>query len=325
MDLSIIIPTYNRRDLVKYTLDSVAPQLHPGVAFETIVVDDRSDDGTEDFIKASYPDVIYLQNPRKGAPAARNTGLQHAKGKYVLFLDSDDLIGEKYFKKKIELLDQQPTVTACYGAYEAFRSDGAFTIESIAFKHKYPLLTQPDSEKTHLVNYLRGYYLPPITVIWRKDFLTKLGGYDESLIINQDVELMMRGFFEGMKLLAINDGTLAYNRIHSLDNRVGSRNSRAKLEAMLSLRINYFEDLKKYGLNDIEYKKALSLNFFNQWRLFRNIEPDVALEFLNWSKKVYWPVDINGGKVFKALTKILGPVAVVKLKSIFSKQVVNTN
>lgn len=88
---SIVIPTYNRADLIGLTLASVLAQ--DFAAFEVLVVDDGSKDNTAEVV-AQYPDprLHYLpkQNAERGA--ARNYGLARAQGEYVLFLDSDDLL-----------------------------------------------------------------------------------------------------------------------------------------------------------------------------------------------------------------------------------------
>jgi hypothetical protein len=85
---SVIIPTYNRRPLLRRMLESVMRQSCQD--FEVIVVDDGSSDGTETMV-AEFSRVIYLRQQNRGPGAARNLGWANAKGEYVAFLDSDDL------------------------------------------------------------------------------------------------------------------------------------------------------------------------------------------------------------------------------------------
>ncbi len=193
MTLSVIIPTYNRKSLIKFALDSLNATRHSGIEFEVIVVDDGSDDGTWTFIEHTYPEVILLSNKGKGAGAARNTGLAAAKGRYIIYLDSDDLVGTHFFEQKVALMEAHPELDACYGRYEYFESDGEFQQASVVFKHKYPLLFSADKAKEHLINYLVGNFLPPNAIIWRKDILIKCNGHDPSLAINQDVDLFYQG------------------------------------------------------------------------------------------------------------------------------------
>ena len=86
---SIIIPTYNRLPYLKRTLDSIWEQSFTD--FEIIVVDDGSTDGTVDCLRGLGGRVKLLRQENRGPGAARNLGIEHARGEYIAFLDSDDL------------------------------------------------------------------------------------------------------------------------------------------------------------------------------------------------------------------------------------------
>lgn len=89
MRFSIIIPTYNRVDLLRETLDSLSrkdTRIH-----EIIVIDDGSSDATVEFIKRTHPDVKLLCQKNSGPGSARNRGIEAATGDWITFLDSDDL------------------------------------------------------------------------------------------------------------------------------------------------------------------------------------------------------------------------------------------
>lgn len=86
---SVVIPTYQRQEQLKMTLDSVLRQTFTD--YEIIVVDDGSTDGTWDFLTSLGPRVKTLRQENAGAGAARNLGAKHATGEYLAFLDSDDL------------------------------------------------------------------------------------------------------------------------------------------------------------------------------------------------------------------------------------------
>lgn len=315
MDVSVIIPTYNRSKLVSYTLDSVKPELHPGVALEVIIVDDHSTDDTCDMVRANYPSVRLLTNTGKGAPAARNTGLQAANGKYVLYLDSDDIIGENFFLKKIAFLNAHPEFQACYGEYDFFNSDDGTYLDRISFKHKYPEVNSHSIINEHLRNYLIGQFLPPNTIMWRRDFLLTFEAHNTSLEISQDVDLFINAIFHSLQIAKVSDGTKAFIRNHQLDNRVGDpASSKRKYEQVLSHRAVIYEKLKQYGFTHEAYFRAMSFYFFRYWRILRHTDPGLANRFLDMAKKVYWPIQLEGGGPFKLISKIFGPVAAVKLK-----------
>src|SRR5438105_3528298 len=93
---SIIIPTYNRAAFITSTVQSVLQQTYGN--FEVIVVDDGSTDNTEEIISnISHQQLFYFKKDNAERGAARNFGVQKAKGDYITFLDSDDLLMSHHF------------------------------------------------------------------------------------------------------------------------------------------------------------------------------------------------------------------------------------
>ena len=86
--VSVVIPTCNRADLVLRALASVRAQTRP--PSEILVVDDGSTDATVERIRAAFPEVTLLEQKNRGVSAARNTGIQKARGAFIALLDSDD-------------------------------------------------------------------------------------------------------------------------------------------------------------------------------------------------------------------------------------------
>lgn len=313
--VSVIIPTYNRKDLIGYTLNSLRNDLHPGVDLEVIVVDDGSTDDTVAYVNSEFPSVHMLRNTSKGAPSARNAGLALASGRYIMYLDSDDLVGPGFFKKKVEALDGDESMDACYGAYDFFESDTDFNEKAIIFKHKYPEAVSKNDLRAHIINYLRGSFLPPNAIIWRKDFLRKIGGHDVSLPVNQDVELVLRALLNGLKMGGIKDDTHVYVRSHSIDERVGVAKSKHKLEQILALRKRLYTEIQKSAFgNDKDVYKAISTYLFNFWKSLRHTDKEIADQYLAFAKQVYWPLEIIGNPIFRLLGKLLGPDKAVKIK-----------
>ncbi len=95
--VTVIIPTYNRASLIGEAIDSVLAQSARDI--EVIVVDDGSTDGTSDVLDSYGDSIRVIRRPNGGQCAARNTGLERARGEFVAFLDSDDLL----LPQKIEL------------------------------------------------------------------------------------------------------------------------------------------------------------------------------------------------------------------------------
>lgn len=110
--VSIIIPTYNRAHLIRETIDSIMAQTYTN--WECIVVDDGSTDGTDVLLAECIKKdnrFKYLSNKRiKGAQGARNTGLFDAKGDYIQFFDSDNIMYPHHLKMKMEAFNHNPNL-----------------------------------------------------------------------------------------------------------------------------------------------------------------------------------------------------------------------
>lgn len=100
VDLSIIIPTYNRNEYIVKLLDQLHSQMQNNV--EVIVVDDHSDIPLE----KSWFKYIYLENNSGGASIPRNIGLDNAKGKYIVFIDADDLVSPDYIQTILDKIKE---------------------------------------------------------------------------------------------------------------------------------------------------------------------------------------------------------------------------
>jgi len=109
--ISLVIPTFNRRQVLTRAIDSILRQTVSD--FEILVVDDGGTDDTEEFIKNHYPDsrIRYERLPQNtGVHAARNRGLELAKGEFIEFLDSDDELLPDAFQAAIDTFHEHPDV-----------------------------------------------------------------------------------------------------------------------------------------------------------------------------------------------------------------------
>jgi glycosyltransferase involved in cell wall biosynthesis len=112
VDVSVVIPTHNRRDLVMRALQSVREQsVQP---LEVIVIDDGSIDDTASAIAVRYPEVIYQFQAQSGVSAARNKGIDCSRGQWLAFLDSDDEWTPNKLARQMEALERQPEYRFCH-------------------------------------------------------------------------------------------------------------------------------------------------------------------------------------------------------------------
>lgn len=120
--VSVIIPTYNRANLISQAIESVLQQTFSD--FEIIVVDDGSTDDTEAAVKAYGDRVRYVWTPNGGTGHARNVGMQHARGMYFTFLDSDDLLYPYALELQTRLLERFPAVAMVCAEMTGFDDHG---------------------------------------------------------------------------------------------------------------------------------------------------------------------------------------------------------
>ncbi|MBP5502617.1 MAG: glycosyltransferase family 2 protein [Bacteroidales bacterium] len=123
--VSVIIPAYNYAHYLPFTIDSVVEQSLSD--WECLIIDDGSTDNTKDVAeKYSVADrrIKYFYKANGGLSSARNYGLQMAKGKYVIFLDADDMLEKNNLKHLSEFLDNQNGNNAVFGKFVKFYDDG---------------------------------------------------------------------------------------------------------------------------------------------------------------------------------------------------------
>lgn len=107
--VSVIMPTYNRKYIIKDAIDSCLIQSYKNI--EIIICDDHSTDGTKEYIEERMKEdarIKYCVTPekKKGANAARNTAIKMSKGKYIVFLDTDDYLMQDSILKRVELFSK---------------------------------------------------------------------------------------------------------------------------------------------------------------------------------------------------------------------------
>lgn len=114
VSLSIVVPAYNAVSYLEQCIDSILKSDYTD--FEILLVDDGSTDGTSalcDQLAQNDPRLIVLHQENQGLSSARNTGLNHAKGKYVSFVDADDIVHKKMFSSLVLLLEKGAELAAC--------------------------------------------------------------------------------------------------------------------------------------------------------------------------------------------------------------------
>lgn len=182
--VSVIIPAYNCEHYIKDTVESVLSQTYEDI--ELIIIDDGSTDRTREIVKRFGSKVEYVyQDKNVGPSATRNRGIEQAKGKYIAFLDHDDVWMPNKIEEQIKLLENNKDIALVYSNGCSINSSGvqvSSTLFDIAKPHRGFAF-----EELILDN-----FIPTSSVIVRKQILNEVGGFNERFLISQDFDLYLR-------------------------------------------------------------------------------------------------------------------------------------
>jgi len=185
MKVSAIILTYNRAHMVTEAIDSVLNQTFKD--FELIVVDNYSSDSTESVVK-SYNDkrIRYFKHQNNGLIGVnRNYGIHKSRGEYIAFLDDDDLWLPEKLEKQVELLDSNKELGLVYSDTYIMDSNGNLR-ENTYFRRIKPARGNAFNEL------LQDNFIPMLTVVIRREMLSKVGIFNPRYKIALDYDLWLR-------------------------------------------------------------------------------------------------------------------------------------
>lgn len=169
--VSVIIPAYNVAPYIAETLDSLFAQTYQD--FEAILINDGSTDETEARIAPFRDRLVYVAQENRGVMAARNAGLRTARGRYIALLDGDDVLLPRFLEVLVGMLEANPAVSGVYPNALYFgwpRHDGK--LHQDAF---------PVADPVTFDNVLRRECYIFYSMVFRREVIEDVGGYDESL------------------------------------------------------------------------------------------------------------------------------------------------
>jgi glycosyltransferase involved in cell wall biosynthesis len=179
--VSVVIPTYNRRPLLRAAIDSVLAQTYADR--EIIVVDDGSKDGSAQELAASYGETVQVvTQANRGVAAARNVGVARAAGDYIAFLDSDDL----WLPRKLEV---QMNFMRRHREWQIGQTEEIWIRKGVRVnpKKKHRKLSG-DIFRAGLDLCL----VSPSAVLMTRELFDRAGGFDESFPVCEDYDLWLR-------------------------------------------------------------------------------------------------------------------------------------
>lgn len=205
---SVIIPTYNGQKHLRETIESVLNQTFED--FELIIVDDASDDDTDQIVRdyLGDPRISYHPYPsNKGLGGNWNRGVSLAKGTYLKILCQDDLIAPDFLEKAIGILNQYDSVSLVT-SYQKLIGNS----DQVRKLNIFPSVGQLDGKKAQIHNLQHYFWIgSPSAVMFRRRDL-KVGLFDASFTCSIDVEMWMRLLAVGN--LYVIPRILCYSRVH---------------------------------------------------------------------------------------------------------------
>ena len=196
--ISVLIPCYNAAAFIVRTLESLLAQ--KSAAAEILVVDEGSTDNSLAILRQFGDRIHVVTGPNHGASSARNRGLARARAPFVLFMDADD-----YHEGEVlgGLLDAVTELNADLAFAPCAQAGDRVVTRAMA---------SPDtsSARSLLQSPLHGDFAPPSAMLWRRDFVTGLGGWREDLQRNEDGELQYRAVARAVRPCLSAQGRVIY-------------------------------------------------------------------------------------------------------------------
>ena len=180
MNISVIIPTFNRKKTLKRAIQSVLMQSY--TPYEIIVIDDGSDDGTKEWLKDNFPNVKYFYQMNSGVSSARNKGIKFARGDWIALLDSDDEWLPSKLKDQANEIELNPAAKFLH-TNEIWIRNGVRVNQMKKHKKYGGYIFEKCLDMCRI---------SPSSVLIKKDIFDEIGMFDETLKVCEDYDLWLR-------------------------------------------------------------------------------------------------------------------------------------
>ena len=244
--ISVVTPCRNAAAFVGETLAAVRAQRCTAAAIEHIVVDDASDDDSWAVLQraaATAPGLRLLRLPaQRGGSHARNRGAELARGDFLMFLDADDLLAPGTLEALWHAARQRPaTVAVCECLRWKQQPDGSWG----PAPRERPV-PQPETDLYRAFLELSAWP-PTCSVLWRRDAYERTGGWDETLVRDQDTDVLLRAYARGVRLVRADHGVGYYRTFDGTRATTSSGVSTARLAASIRVLDKLAAELDRCG------------------------------------------------------------------------------
>jgi glycosyltransferase involved in cell wall biosynthesis len=225
--VTVVIPVYNGEKYLRECLESVMTQTWRD--FEIVCVDDGSTDGSAAICREF--EVRLIQQANTGQSAARNRGVEVAKGKYIAFLDQDDKWYPERLAKGVAVLDRSEKYGMVYSNLDQIDENGNITILNLFDGTGW----HPKRSLDQCLQ--RDMFILPTSVLIRRSLFVEIGGFDTDLIGYEDDDLFLRAFLRTRMFYVVD--ALAQWRIYRTSTSFTSIMLRSRYRYMRKLLARY--------------------------------------------------------------------------------------
>ena len=200
-NVSVIIPTYKRAHLVSQAIESALAQTYTD--YEIIVVNDGSPDNTKEVLLDFGDKITAIHQENKGVAAARNAGITVATGRYIAFLDDDDMWLPNKLEKQIACLESNPNIGLVYSDMFCFDENGTFP-DTWSQVNPTPVVQEL------WILFVRNF-IPIPSVVVRRECLDAVGEFDSTTVPCEDYDMWLR-IIEKFPVHFLNEPLVRYRR-----------------------------------------------------------------------------------------------------------------
>ena len=304
--VSVIIPAFNAARFIKETLDSVMNQTWSSI--ETFVIDDGSSDETVALARNYQSDrCTILEQKNSGACVARNKGLFLSKGKYIQFLDADDVLSHDKIEKQIEILEKNPD---CLGVCPTVHFMNGQDYMAMLPREESYWIHDSDDPAEFLTRLYGGdgerWMVQTSAWLTPKTITDRIGPWDERLLLDQDGEYFARAVLAS-KGIRTTGGTNYYRRFTAGGNISAKADKIENLQsALLALNLKS-KYLGKYT-QSARYYQAMATLYqeiaINAYPQFPELVAECEAEVVKTGKKPDIP--LLGGKIIELTRQLFG-------------------
>lgn len=224
--VTVIIPTRDRKGELVECLESVLAQDYPKDKLEVIVIDDGSEDGTDDVVRA-FPCKLLSHKNSRGQSYCRNLGAKEAHGEILAFVDSDCVAGRQWLRELVHYF-QWDRIGAVGGFVDGYFQESPLD--------RYEKTCSPLNMGAHIIhgsNDGSAFYVPTCNLLVRKTAYAAIGGITESLHVGEDVDFCWRLRNAGYDMFYVPRGAVRHKHRNSLGRMLKRRADYGTSEAQL--------------------------------------------------------------------------------------------